>query len=145
MANLRDLATSMRKRAAVVETMGNTLSQAGTQAMLETLVEVTPVDTSAALSNWQVNLNNPPADELPPYFAGSHGSTRASSGQEALTEGTAEIERKKPGQTIFLSNMVPYITRLDEGSSSQFPGGFVPRALLVFRLAMQEAAKNLFK
>lgn len=135
----------MRKRADVIETSASEIAIAGTKAMLEEMVYVTPVDTSQALSNWQVNLNNPAPDELPPYYPGEKGSTRGSSAREALEEGFRELTYKKPGQPIYLSNLVDYIKKLDEGSSSQFPGGFVPRALLVFRLAAEEARKRIFK
>ncbi|WLJ71046.1 hypothetical protein [Sphingomonas phage Kimi] len=135
----------MRKRADVIETSASEIAVAGTKAMLEELVYVTPVDTSQALSNWQVNLGNPAPDELPPYYAGSRGSTAGASSRQAIEEGFRELTYKKPGQPIFLSNLVDYIKKLDEGSSSQFPGGFVPRALLVFRIAAEEARKRIFK
>lgn len=113
--------------------------------MVEELVYVTPVDTSQALSNWQVNLTSPAPDEIGPYYPGDRGSTRGASAREAIEQATQELAYKKPGQPIYLSNLVDYIKKLDEGSSSQFAGGFVPRALLVFRLAAQEARKRIFK
>jgi len=113
--------------------------------MLEEMVDVTPVDESTALSNWQINLGNKAADELPAYTLGSKGSTRGASANQALAEGRAELQYKKPGQPIFLSNLVGYIGDLDDGTSRQFPGGFVPRALIVFRLAVQDAKKRLLR
>ena len=137
--NLRDLAKSMRKRAEGLDTLASDLAVIGTVAMLEEMVEVTPVDESTSLSNWQVNLNNPAADVLPPHVRGKFGSTRGASADKTLAEGRAELQYKKPGQPIFLSNLTPWIGDLDRGSSRQFPGGFVPRALIAFRLAVQEA------
>lgn len=133
----------MRKRADGMDDLGSNLAKAGTLAMLEEMVEVTPVDTTEALSNWQVNLNNPPADELPPHSPGHKGSTRGVSADKTLADGRAELQYKKPGQPIFLSNLAGHIGELDDGSSTQFPGGFIPRALIAFRLGIQEAKKKL--
>lgn len=143
--DLRDLAKSMRKRAEGLETLASDIAVAGTIAMLEEMVEVTPVDESTALSNWQVNLGNPAADELPAAVLGKFGSTRGASADKTLAEGRAELQYKKPGQPIFLSNLTPYIGDLDDGTSRQFPGGFIPRALIVFRLAVQDAKKRLLR
>lgn len=129
----------MEKRAKAVETAGSRLAVIGTRAAVETLVYVTPVDTSEHLSNWQVNLNNPAPDALPPYVPGSRGSTRGASAQQAIAEAERELAYKKPGQPLWISNLGPAIVKLDQGSSAQFPGGFVARALVSFRAAVQEA------
>ena len=143
--SLKDLSKSMRERAKGLEEIGSQLSIDGTTAMLKEMVEVSPVDTSIALSNWQVSLNNPVANEISAHYVGRHGSSRAASSNEAIAEGVGELQYKKPGQPVFLSNIVNYISDLDDGSSTQFPGGFIPRALIVFRLAVRESAKRLLK
>lgn len=143
--DLRSLAKSMRARAKGLDTLASDIAVAGAEAMLEELVAVTPVDESTALSNWQINLGNPAADELPAAVLGRFGSTRGASMDKTLAEGRAELQYKKPGQPIFLSNLVDYIGDLDDGSSRQFPGGFIPRALIVFRLAVQDAKKRLLR
>lgn len=135
----------MRERAKAMPELGSKLAQAGTLAMVEEMVEVTPVDTTAALSNWQVNLTSPAANELPAAAPGHKGSTTGVSAEKTLADARSELQYKKPGQPIFLSNLVDYIKDLDDGSSTQFPGGFVPRALIVFRLAVQEAKKRLLR
>lgn len=142
---LGQFAKRMRKRAEAYPNLANECAKAGTEAMLREMVVVTPVDESTALSNWQVNLNNPAADVLPAYTPGSKGSTAGASASQAINEGLQEIARKKPGQKIFLSNATPYIGDLDDGSSPQFSGGFIPRALIVFRLAVQERLRELLK
>jgi len=55
------------------------------------------------------------------------------------------IKMKQPGQPLFISNTAPHIAELDRGSSTQFAGGFVPRALIIFRLALQNAKKTMWK
>lgn len=143
--DLRSLAKSMRKRAKGLDTLASDIAVAGTLAMLEEMVEVTPVDESTSLSNWQVNLSSPAADVLPAHVLGKRGSTRGASADKTLADGRAELQYKKPGQPIFLSNLNPWISDLDHGSSPQFAGGFIPRALIVFRLAVQDAKKRLLR
>lgn len=142
--DLNHLAARMERLAGLVETSASRLAVAGVRAAVRELVYVTPVDTSEALSNWQVSLNAPPAVNIPPYYPGIKGSTRRSSAEQAINEAEAALTVKEPGQTLFLYNLTPYIKRLDEGSSSQFAGGFVPRALISFRVAVEEARKTLF-
>lgn len=132
----------MRAKADAVETSASRLSAIGTKAAVELLVYITPVDTSEHLSNWQVFIGNPAPDALPPYYPGSKGSTRAASAREAIAQAMAELGYKKPGQRLFISNLGPAIGKLDEGRSSQFPGGFVPRAMVAFRVAIEDAIQR---
>lgn len=142
---LREFAKRMNKTADKVETAGSRLAVIGTMAAVETLVDITPVDTSEHLSNWQVNLNNPAPDAIPPYYTGSRGSTRGSSSRQAIGAARAELSYKKPGQVIYISNLGPAIVKLDQGWSRQFAGGFVPRAVLAFRNAVERNVSKVLK
>lgn len=133
----------MNKRADKVETAGSRLAVIGAQAMVETLVEITPVDTSEHLSNWQVSLGSPIISPVTPYFPGSLGSTRSASSRAAIAEARAVLAHKQPKEPIFVSNLGPAIVDLDGGSSTQFAGGFVPRAVVAFRNAVQRAVKGI--
>lgn len=137
--NLNTLAKSLRQKADAVETAASRLAVIGTAAAVELLVYITPVDTSEHLSNWQVFIGKPAPDALPPYVPGRKGSTRAASAREAINQALAELRYKKAGQVLFISNLAPVIVKLDHGLSSQFPGGFVPRALVGFRVAIEQA------
>jgi hypothetical protein len=134
----------MRQRAEYIPTIGNNVAKAGAEAILREWVEVMPVDTSEAVSNTRVGLGSPPAGTIGPFFPGRHGSTRGPSSERALQEGLEAISRKRPGQDIFVSNTAGHIKKLDAGSSVQFAGGFVPRALIVFKVAVEEARKKLW-
>lgn len=143
--SLKDLAKSMRERAKGLDTLASDVSKAGSEAMLRELVEVTPVDTSTALSNWQVGIGVPVANDIPAVAEGRYGSTRGASADKTVADGLQKLQSKRPGETIFLSNLTPYIGDLDDGTSRQFAGGFVPRALIVFRLAVKDAKKRLLR
>ncbi len=133
----------MRARAKGLDEFASELAKAGVDAMLEESVEITPVDESTALSNWQVSLGAPPPSAIRAHVLGRRGSTRGASAEKTLADGRNELQYKKPGQSIFFSNLTPYIGDLDKGTSRQFAGGFVPRFLIVFRLAVQDAKKRL--
>ena len=81
------------------------------------LVANTPRDTNFAASNWVASIGSP--------FAGIIGSKAAVS--FSFQESSfASLNRYKVGRgKIFLVNNVDYIGKLDGGSSSQAPRGFV--------------------
>ena len=93
----------------------------------------TPVDTSNALSNWQVSLTMPTSFEIPPHYPGIKGSTFRASAAETLSKAKIVLTAKKPGEAIFIANNVDYIVDLNNGSSRQQPAGFVQRAELLGR------------
>lgn len=86
----------------------------------QAVVLATPVDTGRARGNWQVGIDTAVTDArdvLDPSGAGT------------IAEGAARVAGRRSGQTIFISNNVPYIGRLNEGSSSQAPAMFVEQAV----------------
>lgn len=133
MADLRDLAVRLRKKAAAINAAANSAKIRVAETILGDLVYVTPVDTSQALSNWQVRINQPVEAQIKPYYAGSKGSTRSASAAEALNVGKRIAATAKPGEPIFISNVLPYIKRLNDGHSKQQPAGFVERSVLLGR------------
>ena len=89
------------------------------------LMEATPVDTGWARANWVPSIGAP--------FGGGVGSilgdvAAAQGAQQAATIGVAATYKLPMGR-VFVSNNVPYITRLNDGSSKKEPAGFVQRAI----------------
>lgn len=75
---------------------------------------MTPVDTGRARANWHLDLNVVDVRIIEPG------------------EGDGNIEAiasYKLGQTVFISNNLPYIRALNNGHSIQAPAGFVEDAL----------------
>lgn len=143
---LADLAKKMNRAADRSEQVASELSKKFVFEIAFRLVYDTPVDTSTALSNWQVFLNNPAPDEIGAYSLGQRGSTAGASASAALREAQAELAHKRPGQVVYLSNVVDYIRRLNEGSSAQAPPGFIEASVLGARLVTFKGYKtNLFK
>ena len=135
--SLKQFATSMRARAAKVPEIANKLAIAGTEAMLRGVVADTRVDTSEAVSNWMISIGSPTNVRKQPHVLGNMGSTRGPSSAKSISEGLEVLFTKRPGQTVYLSNTVDYIKIIDDG--------FIPLALIQFRLAVQDAKKDMWK
>lgn len=128
------LARSMDTLAASLGTRASELSVRKAKAVISYLSRVTPVDTSKALSNWQVTLNTPASAPHGAYFVGTRGSTHDASADTLLYSAYAVLADKKPGESIHIVNVLPYIKYLDQGTSMQFPGGFKAGAELIARI-----------
>lgn len=137
MATLSDLASKMRSMAAAVPIEANKLKQEIATTIAVDLVSATPVDTSKAVSNWQGSVGSPITAVRAPYASGQKGSTRSESGAAALEQMRKAIGEATPGVSIFLSNNVPYIGRLNDGHSAQIPAGFIERAVVLCRVVLR--------
>lgn len=90
------------------------------------LVENTPVDTGRAKSNWHIETNTINAQIVEP------GHTE---------DPNAKTMSVKVNDTIYISNNLPYIRRLNEGYSKQAPALFVEAAAQVGTLRGKEILK----
>lgn len=131
--NLRTLASRLISIANALPESGNSLAVKVATAIITDLLHNTPVDKSQALSNWQIKLSGQSAHRLPAYFPGKAGSTQDASIAAALSAALIVLRTKKPGESIVITNQLPYIRRLNDGYSNQAPSGFVERAVLIGR------------
>lgn len=99
------------------------------RATVTTLIARTPVDSGQAASNWQVGLGG--MQTAPKFGFTDIPAARALA--------LATIEQRQAGQNVYISNLLPYIGRLNNGYSSQAPAGFVENALVVAR----QVARNI--
>jgi hypothetical protein len=92
----------------------------------QALVMATPVDTGRARANWIAGLGS---------ASSSVTDAVDKTGQSAINQAAGVISQYRggPGAAIHITNNLPYIQTLDEGSSVQAPAGFV-------RLALKKAA-----
>lgn len=97
----------------------------------QSVVMATPVDKGRARSNWIVALGAPSRDVIEPYAPGADGSTGGANATAALAQGSATIAGYSGllHGSIAISNNLPYIGRLNQGSSAQAPAGFVEKAV----------------
>lgn len=92
------------------------------------LVQRTPVDTGRARSNWLASLGNPKTETVDPTQP-----------TQALSRNSGVIGKFNLllNKTIFIANNLPYIRRLDEGSSKQAPAGFIYDAVLLTKASIK--------
>lgn len=86
------------------------------------LVNTTPVDTGRARSNWLPSLNIPDVRIVEP-------------GQKPNIRNA--ILQYNIADNILITNNLPYIQKLNDGSSKQAPAGFVDAALQVGKQAVR--------
>jgi hypothetical protein len=122
----------------VVMNSGNLVRKVAV-AVDRVVVFSTPVDTGRARSNWQVELDAPAEGTVEPFAAGSDGSTGADNAQAAVSAARETIAQHKNGQAIHITNNLPYIGKLNDGSSAQAPAGFVQESIMVAAGVVQGA------
>lgn len=135
---LEDLAKSLRIKADAIPEFASSMAKQVARKFLEDVVTLTPVDTSKALSNWIVTLGRPAESEIDAYYEGELGSTYLASGRKAIQNGHIALLKKKPKQSIFITNNVDYIESLNNGSSPQTAGAFVEGSLMAARLTIRK-------
>ena len=127
MADPNRFARRMEQLARNVERNAPETVRRAAVAINQAVVVATPVDTGAARSNWQVEFNRP-----------ASGTVSTTSASVTIARNNAEIERFRQGE-IHLTNNLPYIVFLNEGSSSQAPANFVEIAIQAGRRFVSNA------
>lgn len=92
--------------------------------------EKTPVDTGRARAGYQAKIDSPPTSDV--FLLDEVEG-------ETISMAVTEIKKLQalPGfHTLFIHSLVPYIEILEQGSSSQAPGGMI-------RLTMAEVRQRL--
>ena len=93
----------------------------------------TPIDTGWARANWIATATVPSTSPV-----GTRHSVSAGASSRAIAK-LISTYRLAAGP-IYVSNSVPYIARLNQGSSKQAPAGFVQRAIA---RAIRSAARGV--
>lgn len=97
------------------------------------LIETTPVDTSRARSNWwmDINIASTVVRDADNASSGGSQSLKVSQSETLLAD------------TIYITNNLPYIRRLDEGYSQQAPAGMVAQSVQYGKERGKEFAKRI--
>lgn len=133
---LLDLADSLATRRKAIGQAANEAAKKVALTVISDLAYKTPVDTSQAISNWVLTIGRRAVSTIKPHFPGKHGSSYRASAAETIALAKVQLQSKKPGQVIWIQNLLPYIKRLNDGYSAQQPAGFVERAVLLGRLTI---------
>lgn len=90
--------------------------------VLYDIVTGTPVETGLAKGNWHVNKNSPSFDVLD--RTDPDGSSTIADGISVINSFSLDVDR-----IIYIENSLKYISALEDGHSSQAPGGMVSIAI----------------
>lgn len=95
------------------------------------LVLNTPVDTGRARSNWLASVGTSRSDTIEEYVPNSKekAGELGPNAIAAIQQADAALKTCPDFPVIYLANNLPYIQRLNEGSSVQAPAGFVEAAI----------------
>ncbi len=86
-------------------------------AALRKVVIRTPHKTGCARANWNVSVNQD--------NTGHNLNITDYEGGKTISKGTQTITSMTIGNTLYITNTVPYIMRLEYGYSRQWPNGFL--------------------
>ena len=92
-------------------------------AVDQAVVLQTPVDTGRARANWLAALNIP-------NFSASDATDKGGGSAMAQAASVAAAYNGDKDVAIHITNNLPYIGALDEGTSAQAPAGFVRLSVL---------------
>lgn len=137
---MADLFTRRIKvRAASITSETDRLVKRAALAIDQAVVVGTPVDEGTARSNWLVALGAPDRRQIGAYVPGKAlGQSESGNLEGALAQGRAVIAQRKEGQDVYISNNLPYIKELNDGTSAQAPPNFIEKAIM----AASAVAKN---
>lgn len=136
MADLDDFSRRITTLADNVAKNSDTLVRKVALVADQAVVFGTPVDTGRARSNWIAAIGESGlfigTDEtISPYAPGKGGETGAANAEAARKQAEAVVATYEGGKglEIHITNNLPYIGRLNEGSSAQAPAGYVEAAI----------------
>ena len=92
------------------------------------LVNVTPLDTGHAYSNWVASIGAPWKDVAGTYEAATRGDIDLGPQSSGFISVSTAYTLQRGA--IYITNNVPYISLLNTGWSDQAPSGFVQIAIL---------------
>lgn len=138
MAPPRVFARNIRRTARRIQSNATKVNRKVALAVLQAVVVATPVDTGRARSNWNTSLIVPDKSTRDAYSPGAGGSTGGPNAAAAIASGRSTIASARSERTpIWISNNLPYIGRLNEGSSAQAPANFIEQAVAAGRAAVR--------
>jgi len=120
---------SMQSIVAKVNGRVDTTIRKATIELFSAVIKGTPVDTGRARANWQCTIGSPHTEEV---------QKTDKEGSSSIADVKATVPSKS-GQVVWLANNVPYIQKLEYGSSQQAPAGMVRININRFAGILREA------
>lgn len=102
----------------------------------QSVINLTPVDTGRALSNWNAGINSP--DDV-------YRETEDPLDSKTSARLEGEFKSLKFGDTAYVTNATPHVPFLEYGSSKQAPNGMIRITLARFNGIVQDAVSRVAK
>lgn len=93
--------------------------------LMSLVVQKTPVDTGRARSAWNLTYDAPVDFEGAEFGQGGSGAGQAANAAIARNSAALATRASRPFETVYISNSLPYIQRLEDGHSRQAPAGTI--------------------
>ena len=100
---------------------------------LTRVVMQTPVDTGRARGNWMCGIGGIPIGDVGDVDRG---------GGKTIERISTVVDGAKTGTVVYLTNTLPYIMALEQGSSKQAPAGMLATTLREFPGVVEKAGKE---
>lgn len=126
--DLNDLGNDLEKLALGFPAQADKIVRLVALESLKNLVLSTPVDTGRARSNWFATVDFP-----------SEQITDDTDFQSNLHEESSKLLSSFRFNTIWISNNLPYILRLNDGWSKQAPIGFIEKSIKIAERSISKA------
>lgn len=98
------------------------------------MVQKSPVDTGRFRANWACGIG---------VINTSTAAAPDKTGQGAIVKTAVDLGAWKPGMTIWLTNSLPYASRLETGYSKQAPSGMVALTVQAYGDALKRAVESI--
>lgn len=117
----------------VIEARLETVMEAVASEVFRRLVTRSPVDTGRFRANWRVGIGAPDT---------STSEATDKDGSSTIRSGQAAIAGAEPGQSIAMTNSLPYARALEYGHSTQAPAGMVAITAMELPHIVDEAVRQ---
>lgn len=140
MATMRGFSKRIKAIADGVDKNASTMMRKTVITVASSVALRTPVDTGRARANWQTQIGSAASGVISGFAAGSKGSTGAAAVAVATNKAVQVMSRyDRSGVDVYISNNLPYIGRLNQGSSKQAPAGFIEAAIQAGQNAIRKS------
>lgn len=139
-SSFKSFAKSLFSLSLLIEKNAAQNVEKATIAGLTAMVQATPVDEGTARSNWNVSKGSPDGTIREAYTSGhdlglNEGANAAKTIEEGIRNASGYVANTGG---IFITNNLPYIVYLDEGSSQQAPEGMLNAGTQAAREALRK-------
>jgi hypothetical protein len=138
MSDIRNFERQFAASTKTVIEASNKAIRKGSEELLKSIVQSTPVQSGQLRANWKVSLDNP-TDEVSRGRTDVSGFSTVASGRAVLSSFSLE---RRTERTIYLNNNLEYASRIEFGGhSQQAPFGMVRLNVARFNYIMSKAGK----